>query len=116
MNIWHNFDTQTTLIYVFTVVMVGFGLFGRQILVRQKATNRKLDSLAEVQGKIHILTNSGMRASLVATVMASKDAAVSKHRLADLTGAEADKVAARYADSAVQEAETLVDLHDAQIK
>jgi len=98
------------LVLLVCVVVVGILMTNS----RSRSMIGKMDSIAKVQDRIHILTNSGMRAALSATVVALKSDAVSKHRLAEITDTESDRAAAHHADEAVKEAVALVDLHDAQ--
>ncbi len=80
-----------------------------------KVLETKIDQVSSTQEKIHILTNSGMRAALVATVAFARSDAVSKKRLAEITKADADIQASQFAEGAIKEAQALVDLHDAKL-
>ena len=98
------------LVLLVVVVVVGVLMANS----RSRSMIEKMDSMARVQDRIHILTNSGMRAALSATVVALKSDAVSKHKLYEMSQTDSDRAAALHADEAVREAVALVDLHDAQ--
>jgi len=79
--------------------------------IAQKARTKTLESIKETGEATHTLSNSSMGAQLKLNVVALRTAAVALHRLAVQTKADADIAAAKAADVAVHEAESILEIH-----
>jgi hypothetical protein len=84
-----------------------------RMLDKQNATLRSIKITGE---KTHTLSNSNMEGVLKTVVVFARQTAIALHRVADVSKADADIVAAATADTALVEAEKVLAAHIAQQK